>query len=70
MKLFGFGKIKVRIHSQDGAISYKMNWNTQKETIELPLMGCNATINVRSLEVVEREMPSEFWDWLSSPFSE
>ena len=70
MKLFGFGKIKARIHSQDGAISYKLTWNSQKETIEVPLMGCNATVNIRSLEVVERDMPTEFWDWLSSPFSE
>ena len=35
MKLFGFGKIKARIHSQDGAISYKLTWNSQKETIEV-----------------------------------
>jgi hypothetical protein len=70
MKLFGFGKIKVRIPSQDGIISYKVIWNTQKEIIEVPLMGCNATVNIRSLEAVERDMPLEFWDWLSISFSE
>jgi len=34
------------------------------EVIEVPLMGCNATVNVVSAEKVEREMPEEFSQWL------
>jgi hypothetical protein len=69
MKLYGFGTVEARVSDKIGPISYKMNWNSQQQIIEVPLMGCNKTVNIRSLETVEKEMPNEFWDWLSAPFA-
>ncbi|PWL25023.1 MAG: hypothetical protein DCO98_01205 [Altererythrobacter sp. XM-24bin4] len=43
----------------------RVDWCTPEEFIEVPLMACNGTVDVRSLETVEREMPAEFWTWLN-----
>jgi hypothetical protein len=43
-----------------------MNWSNQKEIIEVPLMACNSTVDVRSIEQVEDEMLTEFFTWLNS----
>ena len=35
-----------------------------EEFFTVPLMGCNATVNPRSIESVETDMPEDFWEWL------
>jgi hypothetical protein len=44
-----------------------MNWSTQDQIIEVPLMGCNSTVDVRTIEQVEAEMPVDFFSWLNQP---
>jgi hypothetical protein len=68
MELFGFGKITRRREDDDGYVFFDMNWDKQSEVIVVPLMGCNATVNMRSLKQVEEAMSTDFWDWLGAPF--
>ena len=32
--------------------------------LEVPLLGCNSTVNIRSIEQIDENMPEEFWQWL------
>jgi hypothetical protein len=41
-----------------------MDWSSQEEIIEVPLMGANSTVDVRDMDSVLREMPKEFFEWL------
>lgn len=41
-----------------------MNWSNQERIIEVPLMGCGSTVNVKSMKTVEEKMPKEFFEWL------
>jgi len=29
-------------------------------------MGCNSTVDIRTIEAVENEMPEEFYTWLKA----
>lgn len=64
MKLFGYGRVKEVAYDERDIRYLVMNWADQSEIIEVPLMACNSTVDVRSIEAVEGEMPQEFWDWL------
>lgn len=64
MKLFGHGRVKAAAYDQDGTRYLIMNWSSQDKVIEVPLMGANSTVNIKSIEAVEDEMPEEFWHWL------
>lgn len=64
MKLFGHGRVKSIAYDENNIRYLVMDWSAQSEVIEVPLMGCNSTVDVRSIEAVEGEMPDEFWDWL------
>ena len=67
MELFGFGQITEKCIDDDGYTVFGMNWSDQMEVLLAPLMGCNATVNLRSLSDVEKAMPREFWGWLGRP---
>ena len=43
-----------------------MGWSTQKEIIEVPLMACNSTVDIRTIEQVKDVMPDEFYQWLEN----
>jgi hypothetical protein len=62
-----FGKVT---HAADAKITnlpyLLVDWKKPAEELIVPLMGCNATVNVRSLDLVEKEMPKDFWEWLAS----
>ena len=45
-------------------IYFRVDWRVPKEFLIVPLMGCNSTVNPRSIENVEREMHEDFWAWL------
>lgn len=64
MKLFGHGRVKSIAYDEKNIRYLVMDWSDQSEVIEVPLMGCNSTVDVRSIEAVEGDMPQEFWDWL------
>jgi len=62
MKLYRCGKVKnVLIRGR----SLEVDWAKSDEIVEVPLMGCNSTVDVRSFERLKDEMPKEFWAWLN-----
>jgi len=65
MKLFGHGKVEAVDSDENGRPYLIMNWSPQDEIIEVPLMACGDTVNLKSLEKVEEEMPDEFFTWLA-----
>jgi hypothetical protein len=64
MKLYGHGRVISVAYDEKNIRFLVMNWSDQSGTIEVPLLGCNSTVDVRSIDVVEAEMPDEFWHWL------
>lgn len=64
MKLYGHGRVKSVAHDENNIRYLIMNWSDQSEIIEVSLMGCNSTVDIKSIEAVEAEMPEEFYKWL------
>ncbi len=65
MKLYGHSRVKKIAYDND--IRYfEMVWSAQEQVIVVPLMACNATVDIKSMETVEAEMPEAFWNWLNS----
>jgi hypothetical protein len=63
MKLYGYGRVSGIAYDENQIRYLEMNWSSQADEIEVPLLGCNSTVEIRSIEVVEDEMPKEFFDW-------
>ncbi|MCL1043711.1 hypothetical protein L2712_18965 [Shewanella marisflavi] len=66
MKLYGHGRVNGIAYDEDQVRYLKMGWSNQEEIIEVPLMGCNSTVDIKTIEAVEDEMPEEFYTWLKS----
>lgn len=66
MKLFGHGRVKSVAYDEDDIRYLTVDWSLQDETVEVPLMGCNSTVDVRLIEAVENAMPPEFYAWLGT----
>lgn len=64
MRLYGFGRVSGVKYDEKDRRYLEMRWSDQKEELEVPLMACNDTVNVRTLGQVEAEMPPEFFRWL------
>ena len=65
MKIYGHGRIKKIAHDNDELRYVEMAGSSQHEVIEVPLMGCNSTVDIKTMETVEEEMPVLFWQWLN-----
>lgn len=66
MMLYGHGRVVGVKHDPEGKRYLEMKWSTQENVIEVPLMACNSTVDIRSMERVEEEMPPEFFAWLQA----
>ena len=64
MKLYGFGRVTKICHDDENVRYFEVNWAKQSSEIEVPLMGCNSTVDIKAMEIVEQEMTEAFWDWL------
>lgn len=65
MRIYSHGPVTQVCESKfTGKPYFNVDWITPPEFLEVPLMGCNSTINIRELAHVEESMPKEFWDWL------
>ena len=64
MQLFGHGRVTGAKYDAENHRYLEMNWADQQEVIEVPLMACNATVDFRTIEAVEDQMPQEFFTWL------
>ena len=64
MRLYGHGRATSWAFDSDNNQYLIMDWSAQDEVIEVPLMGCNSTVDVKTRETVEGAMPEEFYKWL------
>jgi hypothetical protein len=70
MKVYGHGWVRSIAYDSDEVRYFVMDWSEQSSVLEVPLMGCNSTVDIKAMEVVENEMPGEFWIWLGLPVSQ
>lgn len=70
MQLFGHGRVTGTDYDPKGNRFLRMNWASQDKIIQVPLMGCNSTVDIRSVMQVEAEMPETFYTWLNETSSE
>ena len=66
MTLYGHGRVRLVVYDDNDRRYLQMDWSDQNEIIEAPLMGCNSTVDIRTIEAVEDAMPEEFWSWLKA----
>jgi len=66
MKLYGHGRVSSIAYDKNNVRYLVMDWSPQEMIIEVPLMGCNSTVDVKSIEAVEDDMPEEFYKWLEA----
>lgn len=64
MQLFGYGRVTGIKYDPDDHRYLTMNWSSQDEIIEVPLMGCNSTVDIKSTDAVYDAMPDTFYKWL------
>lgn len=64
MKLYGHGRVSSIAYDENSVRYLLMDWSSQEKIIEVPLMGCNSTVDIKSIEAVEDAMPEEFYAWL------
>jgi len=64
MKLYGYGRVKSIAKNEGGLRYLNMSWSSQDKIIEVPLMACNSTVDIKSMEQVEEQMPESFFQWL------
>lgn len=64
MKLYGFGRVIKICRDEEHVRYFDVDWAEQSTEIEVPLIGCNSTVDIKSMALVEQEMPAEFWYWL------
>jgi hypothetical protein len=64
MTLYGHGRVKAICFNDDNIKYLKMDWSKQDQIIEVPLLGANSTIDVKSASDIAKHMPDEFFDWL------
>lgn len=64
MRLYGHGRVHGIRTGPDNRRLLEMKWSIQDEILEVPLMGCDSTVNLRSMEAVEADMQPRFFKWL------
>lgn len=65
MLIHAYGEVTESAISKSTGLTYhRVNWKIKDEPIIVPLLGCNATVNIRSITQVDEGMTPEFWDWL------
>ncbi len=63
MKLYGYGRVLQAKNDSNNVRYLEVDWSEQNEIIEVPLMGCNSTVDIKKMEDVEKQMPAEFFEW-------
>lgn len=69
MRIYGHGRVTGFGHNDHDGRFLRIDWSTQNKEIIVPLMGCNSTVNLKSVEKVEAEMPDAFFDWLGGKWT-
>jgi hypothetical protein len=58
MEVSGHGRVKSVARNDKGNNYLVMDWHAQTEKLEVPLMGCGSTVNIKPIEAVEDNMPN------------
>ncbi len=66
MRLFGHGEVTAIDFTPEGRRFLRVRWHPDDSVIEVPLLGCNATVNVRNAAAVLDKMPEEFRRWFKA----
>ena len=66
MKLYGHGRVTSVAYDENDIRYLNVDWSSQEKVIEVPLMACNSTVDIKPIETVENEMPEEFYNWLEA----
>ncbi|SUB58476.1 Uncharacterised protein [Phocoenobacter uteri] len=48
MKLYGYGRVIAIAYDEYNVRYLKIQWSSQEEIIEVPLMGCNSTVDIKN----------------------
>jgi len=64
MKLYGHGRVTEICYDEDNIRYLKVDWSDQETIIEVPLMGANSTVDIKSMDDIEDNMPEEYFKWL------
>ena len=65
MIIHAYGEVTESAISKSTGLTYhRVDWKIKDKPILVPLLGCNPTVNVRSITQVDEGMTQEFWDWL------
>ena len=67
MLIHAHGKVTGLRLNKEGMRYLKVDWTQPQSPLEVSLMGCNSTVNFRSLRQVEDAQTDEFWKWLEEP---
>jgi len=65
MRVYGYGLVTGITKDDKGNRVLKVDWSSQEQVIEVPLMGCNATIDIRDIDKVRADMPDAFFEWIN-----
>ncbi|HHP0467497.1 TPA: hypothetical protein ACRZZI_005173 [Vibrio harveyi] len=66
MKLYGHGRVNSVEFDSNNIRYLKVDWSNQNQVIEVPLMACNSTVDIRQGKQVADNMPSEYFEWLEA----
>jgi hypothetical protein len=64
MRLYGHGRVSRIRYSGDGRRVLDVRWSANERVIEVPLIGCNRTVNRKAIKLLIARMPQDFHDWL------
>ena len=70
MSLHGHGRVASTRTGSDGRRELLVDWSPAvRFASNVPMMGCQSTVNLRELRTVEGAMPPEFFEWALLPRS-
>jgi hypothetical protein len=68
MSLHGHGRVSGMRTGADGRRELLVDWSPAvRFAANVPMMGCQSTVNLREMQTVEGAMPPEFFEWALLP---
>jgi hypothetical protein len=64
MKLYGYGRVQSVEYDENDIRYLNVEWSDQEKVIEVPLMACNSTVDIKTIDQIEEAMPEEFFEWM------
>ncbi|MGJ7565260.1 hypothetical protein ACSFBM_15515 [Variovorax sp. GB1R11] len=68
MSLHGHGRVTGTDTGPDARRRLRVNWSSAgRFSSDVPMMGCQSTVNLRNMRTVEGAMPHHFFEWADLP---